>query len=49
MNAKHKSLGSVVSIATGLGDRGVGFESSWDREFYLIHVVQAASGAHPAS
>jgi hypothetical protein len=39
-------LGQSVCIATGYGldDRGVGV-----REFSLLHVVQTASDAHPAS
>jgi hypothetical protein len=45
------SQDSVVSIATGYGldDQGVEFEFRWGQNFFLLHFVQTALGAHPAS
>jgi hypothetical protein len=41
----------VVGIATSywLDSEGSEFESRWDEEFLLFHVVQTGSGAHPTS
>jgi hypothetical protein len=36
-------------LATGWKTEGSEFESPWGREFSLLHVVQAGSGAHPTS
>jgi hypothetical protein len=46
-----ESRDSAVGIQTGYGldDRGVGVESRKCQGFSLLHVVQASSGAHPAS
>jgi hypothetical protein len=43
--------GSVVGKATGYGldDQRSEFESQWEQEFSLLHVVQNGSGVHPTS
>jgi hypothetical protein len=45
------SRDSVVGITTGywLDDGGSEFESRYNQEFSLLHVVHTGSGAHPAS
>jgi hypothetical protein len=47
----QRSLHSVVGIwlATGWTIEGSKFESRQGQEFFLLHVVQTGSGAHPAS
>jgi hypothetical protein len=37
------------SMATGWTTKGSDFESRWEKEFSLPHVVQTGSGAHQAS
>jgi hypothetical protein len=42
--------GCAVGIAaTGWTTEGSVLESRWGQEFSFLHVVQAGSGAHPAS
>jgi hypothetical protein len=39
----------VQRLATGLTTEGSDFESRYDQEFSLVHVVQTGSGVHLAS
>jgi hypothetical protein len=45
MGSRH----SAVCIATGWTAEGSEFESRWDQEFSLLHVVDTYSGIHPTS
>jgi hypothetical protein len=40
---------SVERLAIGWTTEGSEFESWWDQEFSLLHVVQSGSGVHPTS
>jgi hypothetical protein len=40
---------SIQQLATGSTTKGSEFESWWEQECSLLHVVQNGSGAHPAS
>jgi hypothetical protein len=39
----------VQQLPKGWTTEGSEFESRWGQEFSLLHIVQTASGAHPAS
>jgi hypothetical protein len=47
----YRALDSAVSIATayGLDDRWVEVWVPVDLEYFLVHIVQTGTGAHPAS
>jgi hypothetical protein len=40
---------SVERLATGWTTEGLEFESRYDQEFSLLHVIQTGSGVHPTS
>jgi hypothetical protein len=42
----ERSRDNSVGIATGYGPE---FESRYDKEFFLLQVVQTGSGVHPTS